>query len=99
METNNNYVYVITTILSGYKEDLHDSDIKTYVFGEKDKARKRMKEIAKEMYEDSEIIQEADDRYFEIYKNNIYFGENSDCGTGYRAEWGLVKLEKVIMDN
>lgn len=48
------------------------------------------------MYEESDIMQEADDKYFEIYQNSIYFEENADCGTGYRAEWGLVKLEKVI---
>lgn len=92
-----NYVYVITSIFSGYKEELHDSNINTKVFSDYDKAKEMMKEIAKDLYENSDIIQEADDKYFEEYKDCIYFGENSQYGIGYRSEWGLVNLKKVVV--
>lgn len=58
--------------MSGYKEELHDSNVSTYVFRKEDKARKMMEKIARGMYEDSDTIQEADGRYFEIYENCIY---------------------------
>lgn len=98
MSINTNYVYVITSIFSGYKEELHDSNINTYVFNNYDKAKNYMIKIAEELYNNSDIIQEADDKYFEIYEDCIYFGENTDYGIGYRSEWGLVKLEKVTIE-
>lgn len=91
-------VYVITYIFSRYKEELHDSNINTKVFNNYDKAKEIMEKIAKELYENSEIIQEAEDKYFEEYTDCIYFGENSSYGIGYRSEWGLVKLEEVVME-
>lgn len=82
---------------SGYKEELSDRDIETFVFRDYDDARANMLSLAEQIYEKDDIIQEANDKYFEVYQNSVYFGENPGCGTNYRAAWGMVKLEEVTL--
>lgn len=58
-----------------------------------------MLKICEKYYEESDIIQEGKNKFFDEFTDNngndcIMFGENGNNPTGYRVEYGMAKLEK-----
>nr|CAG8640988.1 12782_t:CDS:2 [Entrophospora candida] len=60
-------------------------------------AKEAMKKEAMSLYKDSEIIQEADDKYFERSSREIHFGESRD-ESDYRREFGFCKIDPVKLE-
>ncbi|CAJ0640285.1 2473_t:CDS:2 [Entrophospora sp. SA101] len=60
-------------------------------------AKEAMKKEAMSLYKDSEIIQEADNKYFERSSREIHFGESRD-ESDYRREFGFCKIDPVKLE-
>ncbi|CAG8531066.1 3641_t:CDS:2 [Scutellospora calospora] len=87
-------VWILTIFYSPYKEDF---TIKHHCFRSYELARRTMKEVARKLYQ-SEIIQEADDKYFDEDTNEIHFGE-SPYESDYRREFGYCEIECVEIED
>ncbi|CAG8678632.1 16450_t:CDS:2 [Racocetra persica] len=97
VEAEVNSVWVLTIFYSPYKEDFEIEQIEQRCFLSEERARRAMKKVAKQLY-NSEIIQEADDKYYEEYETEIHFGENPES-TAYRREFGCCKIECVEIED
>lgn len=92
-------IYTVTFVISGYKQEIDIDNIYTNIYFDYENAKKDMLRICEKYYEESDIIQEEENKFFDEFTDNngnycIMFGENDDNPTGYRVEWGMAKLEK-----
>ncbi|KAF7721780.1 hypothetical protein EC973_004132 [Apophysomyces ossiformis] len=90
-------VYIVTEIYSPYKEDVDDDSISTHVCSDHEEAKKLMRQLARQLYEDNEL-NEGSKPFFYEGDNSILFGEDEDYGATYRRGWGLIKVEKAVID-
>ncbi|CAH1757801.1 2699_t:CDS:2 [Entrophospora sp. SA101] len=88
-------IWVLTIFFSPYKacENWHESRC----FVSMKLAKEAMKKEAMSLYKDSEIIQEADNKYFERSSREIHFGESRD-ESDYRREFGFCKIDPVKLE-
>ncbi|RIA86473.1 hypothetical protein C1645_878652 [Glomus cerebriforme] len=98
VETKVNYtkVWVLTIFFSRYK-DCDDSNV-SRSFVSKKLALEAMQREARRLYKNSDIIQEAHDKYFNEHEMEIHFGENPE-GSDYRREFGYCKVEPNKLEN
>ncbi|CAJ0859660.1 8409_t:CDS:2 [Entrophospora sp. SA101] len=82
-----------TAIVTNLKQQRIIQMLKT----ETSKVEEAMKKEAMSLYKDSEIIQEADNKYFERSSREIHFGESRD-ESDYRREFGFCKIDPVKLE-
>ncbi|PKY52570.1 hypothetical protein RhiirA4_408431 [Rhizophagus irregularis] len=57
-----------------------------------------MRREARRLYKNSDIIQEAEDKYYREYETEIHFGESED-GPDYRREFGYCEIKSTKLED
>ncbi|CAG8518570.1 677_t:CDS:2 [Paraglomus occultum] len=94
-DKNDTQVWVLMIYFSGYKEVNYD--MRCRCFATEELAQVAMKSEARCLYRLSNIIQEADDKYFYETAKRIDFGENRDS-SDYRREFGYCQIKRVKLE-
>ena len=91
--------WVLMIYFSGYKQDCYDIDCRC--FATEELALTAMRSEARSIYKESDIIQEARDKYFHDYSGKtskrIDFGEN-EGESDYRREFGYCQVKRAKVE-
>ncbi|POG74977.1 hypothetical protein GLOIN_2v1571589 [Rhizophagus irregularis DAOM 181602=DAOM 197198] len=88
-------VWVLSVFFSPYKAV--EYSFESCCFASKKLAQEAMRIEARRLYKNSDIIQEAEDKYYREYEAEIHFGESED-ESDYRREFGYCKIKSAKLE-
>ncbi|CAB5314248.1 hypothetical protein RhiirA5_464830 [Rhizophagus irregularis] len=88
-------VWVLSVFFSPYKAV--EYSFESRCFASKKLAQEAMRIEARRLYKNSDIIQEAEDKYYREYEAEIHFGESED-ESDYRREFVYCKIKSAKLE-